>query len=75
MTLKRTFSRLLTAVLALLMAFPASAPAALAEVDSLPFVTAEMTRADYWKTDHADEIAADRETIDAVNAAVLACAD
>ncbi len=75
MTHKRAFSHLLAAMLALLTAFSAAAPAALAEVDSLPFVTAEMTRADYWKTDHADEIAADRETIDAVNAAVLACAD
>ena len=66
------FKRMLAAALAVAAALT-SAPAAWAEADSLPFVTAEMTSADYWKTESADVLLADRETIAAVNAAVLAC--
>ena len=71
---RKTITRILAAALAAFTAL-AAAPAAMAEPDSLPYVSPEMTRADAWKRDGADEVLADRETIAAVNAATLACAD
>ena len=71
---RKAIQRLLAAALAAFTAL-ALAPAAMAEPDSLPHVSAEMTCADYWKQEGADEVLADSETIAAVNAAALACED
>ena len=68
------FRVMLTAALAALTAF-LSVQAAWADTGRLPNVSAEMNSADYWKSDGADTVLADRKTIETINAAALACED